>query len=98
MAVLAPLPSMESKPIRLFHLGRGNLYTLLATIERDLIDEALNAAEENQTKAARRLGISRRALINKMERYGFKWLPDSSHGLGRRESRNGKKRKQRRVK
>ncbi|HEY8427745.1 MAG TPA: helix-turn-helix domain-containing protein [Sandaracinaceae bacterium] len=34
-------------------------------------------ANHNQTHAARRLGISRRALIYKMEKYGLKPPPGS---------------------
>jgi len=36
---------------------------------------ALEADAGNQTRAARRLGLSRRALIYKMEKYGLKAPP-----------------------
>ena len=36
---------------------------------------ALGACSGNQTKAAKRLGISRRALIYKMEKHGLKPPP-----------------------
>jgi len=39
--------------------------------ERDRILEALAACAGNQTAAAARLGIARRTLINKLERYGI---------------------------
>ena len=43
----------------------------LAEMERYLIENALNLSEGNQTGAARRLGISRFALRNRMRRYGI---------------------------
>ena len=36
------------------------------------IEEALEAEDGNQTRAARRLGISRRALLYKLDKYGLK--------------------------
>jgi two-component system response regulator AtoC len=47
----------------------------VAAVERRTIEEALAACGGNQTKAARRLGISRRALIYKMEKHGLKPPP-----------------------
>ncbi len=47
----------------------------LAEVERAAIVAALEAEDQNQTRAARRLGLSRRALIYKMEKYGLKPLP-----------------------
>jgi two-component system, NtrC family, response regulator AtoC len=47
----------------------------LAEVERAAIVAALEAEEQNQTRAARRLGLSRRALIYKMEKYGLKPPP-----------------------
>jgi two-component system, NtrC family, response regulator AtoC len=47
----------------------------LAEVERAAIVTALEAEEQNQTRAARRLGLSRRALIYKMEKYGLKPPP-----------------------
>ena len=44
-------------------------------VERGAIIAALDAAAWNQSRAARELGISRRALIYKMERYGLKARP-----------------------
>lgn len=43
----------------------------LSEMERYLIEESLALAEGNQTSAARRLGISRFALRNRMRRYGI---------------------------
>ena len=47
----------------------------LAEVERAAIVAALDAEDQNQTRAARRLGVSRRALIYKMEKYGLKPPP-----------------------
>jgi DNA-binding NtrC family response regulator/pSer/pThr/pTyr-binding forkhead associated (FHA) protein len=47
----------------------------LAEVERAAIVAALEADSGNQTRAARRLGLSRRALIYKMEKYGLKAPP-----------------------
>ncbi|MCX5743023.1 MAG: sigma 54-interacting transcriptional regulator [Proteobacteria bacterium] len=47
----------------------------VADVERAAIVAALDAETNNQTRAARRLGLSRRALIYKMEKYGLKPLP-----------------------
>jgi DNA-binding NtrC family response regulator len=47
----------------------------LADVERAAIVSALEAEGDNQTRAARRLGLSRRALIYKMEKYGLKEPP-----------------------
>jgi DNA-binding NtrC family response regulator len=50
----------------------------LAEVERAAIVAALEAESGNQTRAARRLGLSRRALIYKMEKYGLKPPPARS--------------------
>ena len=47
----------------------------LAEVERSAIVAALEAEGSNQTRAARRLGLSRRALIYKMEKHGLKEPP-----------------------
>jgi two-component system, NtrC family, response regulator AtoC len=52
----------------------------LAEVERAAIVAALEAEEQNQTRAARRLGLSRRALIYKMEKYGLKPPPSRADG------------------
>jgi len=49
----------------------GALPAAVAEVERDRIVRALEAENHNQTRAAARLGISRRALIYKMEKYGL---------------------------
>jgi DNA-binding NtrC family response regulator len=60
-----PLPDPSSDAIR----------DRVAAVERRTIEEALGACSGNQTKAAKRLGISRRALIYKMEKHGLKPPP-----------------------
>ena len=55
----------------------GTMRDQLAGMERVAIVEALELFGGNQTRAARRLGISRRALIYKMERLGLKPPPGS---------------------
>jgi len=52
--------------------GDGPLRGRVGDTERQAIEEALAATGGNQTHAAARLGISRRGLIYKMERYGLK--------------------------
>ncbi|HLU66137.1 MAG TPA: sigma-54 dependent transcriptional regulator, partial [Kofleriaceae bacterium] len=55
----------------------GRVPAQLQEMERRAIVAALEACGGNQTQAARRLGISRRSLIYKMERYGLKSPPRS---------------------
>jgi DNA-binding NtrC family response regulator len=62
--------------------GGGALSGRVADAERDAIRDALDACEGNQTRAAQRLGISRRALIYKMEKLGLKRLPPSLRSRG----------------
>ena len=40
-------------------------------VERRLIASALEREGGNRTRAAKRLGLSRQGLLNKMERYGL---------------------------
>lgn len=53
----------------------GRLRDHVGLVERDAILKALADNNYNQTHAARVLGISRRALIYKMEKYGLKPPP-----------------------
>ncbi|MBK9033059.1 MAG: sigma 54-interacting transcriptional regulator [Myxococcales bacterium] len=55
----------------------GDVRGQIADVERAAIVAALAAEGDNQTRAARRLGLSRRALIYKMEKYGLKAPPRS---------------------
>jgi DNA-binding NtrC family response regulator len=54
----------------------GGIRGQLGEIERTAISAALEANHGNQTKAALQLGLSRRALIYKMEKYGLKAAPN----------------------
>jgi len=56
----------------------GRLDAHLNDVERDDIVTALAACGGNQSAAARRLGVSRRALIYRMEKHGLKPKPASS--------------------
>jgi transcriptional regulator with GAF, ATPase, and Fis domain len=47
----------------------------VAEVEKATIQAALEAEDHNQTRAARRIGLSRRTLIYKMEKYGLKPPP-----------------------
>ena len=44
----------------------------LSELERKQIEEAMRAENNNQTRAARRLGISRRSLVGKITKYGLR--------------------------
>jgi DNA-binding NtrC family response regulator len=57
---------------------RDHLRDQLADLERAAIVEALEQFGGNQTRTAQRLGISRRALIYKLERLGLKPPPGKS--------------------
>lgn len=54
---------------------RGGLRDHVDSVERDAIVKALAECNQNQTHAAKRLGLSRRALIYKMEKYALKPPP-----------------------
>ena len=58
--------------------GEGKLREHVDSVERDAIVKALADTNHNQTHAAKRLGVSRRALIYKMEKYGLKAPPGAS--------------------
>jgi DNA-binding NtrC family response regulator len=46
-------------------------YTLLESVERNTIVQTLKAAEGNKLEAAKRLGIGRQTLYNKLKAYGI---------------------------
>ena len=50
----------------------GQMRRQIADLEQRSIQDALDAENGNQTRAARRLGISRRALLYKLEKYGIR--------------------------
>ncbi len=70
LRVSAPAPAPAA--------GEGKIRQQLAEIERTAIVEALDATGGNQTHAAQRLGVSRRTLIYKMEKFGLKPPPKSA--------------------
>lgn len=76
------LPGGESS--RVFVDGR--LREQVDAVERDAILRALAETNHNQTHAARKLGLSRRGLIYKMEKYGIKPPPVSARAR-RRDSK-----------
>ena len=49
----------------------GSLRDQVATFERTLLAQALAECGGNQSEAARRLGVSRMTLIDKLKRYGL---------------------------
>ena len=51
--------------------GNGSFKDRIATLERQLIKEALDRADGNRTKAADELGIYRRLLYAKIKEYGL---------------------------
>ncbi len=65
--------------------GQARLKQHVDSLERHAIEQAMADANFNQTHAARRLGISRRALIYKLEKYGLK-APAGSLRPGRAAS------------
>ena len=65
---------LPSEPVTIAS-GEGRLREHVDGVERDSIIKALADCNHNQTHAAKRLGISRRALIYKMEKYGLKRPP-----------------------
>ena len=51
--------------------GRVDLESAVGRFEGELIREALERSEGNQTRAAEQLGVTRRVLKLKMDRYGI---------------------------
>ena len=49
----------------------GDLRSEMQALERDRIQAALDACAGNQTRAAAKLGISRRTLISRLESLGL---------------------------
>ena len=63
------LPKPEPKPAV---AGKAqSLKQAIEDLERRMITEALTDTRQNQQQAARRLGLSRQGLINKMKRYAM---------------------------
>ena len=59
-----PLPALQPSAVT-------TLKKAVADLERRMIAEALATTKSNQQQAARRLGLSRQGLINKMKRYSI---------------------------
>jgi DNA-binding NtrC family response regulator len=49
----------------------GELKEAVDHLEKQMVEQALEAANRNQCQAAKSLGLSRQGLINKMKRYGL---------------------------
>jgi two-component system response regulator AtoC len=58
----APAPTASAGPLR----------ARVAAFERGLIEEAMAQARGNQSEAARRLGLTRATLIDKLDRHGLR--------------------------
>ena len=54
------------------NLQPGSLADAIATLETRMLRDALEAARNNQSEAARTLGVSRVGLIKKMARLGLR--------------------------
>jgi DNA-binding protein Fis len=56
----------------LYNQKRGVIYkAVIETIEKPLIERALERSEGNQLKAARILGINRNTIRSKIKKYGI---------------------------
>ena len=60
-------PDASARPKVTFELG-----TPLSAVEREMILQALSASKNNRTQAAELLGISRRAIYNKLRKHNIK--------------------------
>jgi len=78
LVTIADLPGLNHQACAHGGASRGRLDAHLEEVERDDIAAALDACKGNQSAAARRLGISRRALIYRMEKHGLKPKPASA--------------------
>lgn len=67
-----PFKNQGLKYISVADEKRGTLRKSIETLERRLIEEALEAAGGNQTHAATALGLSERMLRYKLKKYGLK--------------------------
>jgi transcriptional regulator with GAF, ATPase, and Fis domain len=68
--------------------GTVNFRGYLETVERNLIGRAMMAAGGNQSEAARRLGLSRGSLLERLRKYGRSLLttggPTTPSGIDQR--------------
>ena len=61
---------------------RQDVRDQIADLERRAVVAALDACGGSQTEAAKKLGLTRRALIYRMEKHGLKPLPESRKPTG----------------
>ncbi len=61
-----PEPGQTSKPY-----SAQNLQEQIEAFEKQLLEKALSKSAQNRTKAAEQLGISRFALLRRMQKYGM---------------------------
>ncbi|MBR9799431.1 MAG: hypothetical protein GYB48_12905, partial [Gammaproteobacteria bacterium] len=61
----------SSTSARELHTTPATLREAMAQAERQLIEDALRAAEGNRTRAARQLGIAKSSLYEKLNRHGL---------------------------
>jgi Nif-specific regulatory protein len=68
---LLPAPPNAAPPTRARAMAprAQSLKDAVEALEREMVAEALKATRNNQQQAARRLGLSRQGLINKVKRY-----------------------------
>jgi len=64
-------------PVAIALDGRRDVRDHMADLERDAIIAVLEACHGSQTEAAKKLGLTRRALIYRMEKHGLKPHPAS---------------------
>jgi two-component system response regulator AtoC len=70
-----PSMAVNARPM---NIGDGvDMRDQIAEVERATIVAALEECGGNQTRAAQKLGVSRRSLIYKLEKYGLKDKPAS---------------------
>ena len=67
-----PFKSQELKHAPVADEKERTLRKNIETLERELIEEAIEAAGGNQTHAAAALGLSERMLRYKLKKYGLK--------------------------
>ncbi len=65
----------------------GDLPGAVARLEAAMIRRALEAAGGNRTEAARRLGIHRQLLYEKLRRYGMEPSGNRTEGVGEADDR-----------
>jgi DNA-binding NtrC family response regulator len=73
----APPEGPDAPPESREDLEASGLHAAVAHYERRQIEQALEAAGGNRARAARALGISRRWLLKKLERYGMETAGDA---------------------